>query len=432
VGRPQITAGDRSKPRYNVDTDVDTGRATGGMGGGWLKSHDGTRVAAAKGPTRLADGGGLYLRVTPAGSKLWVFLARFENARPEVGLGNANGLSLADARVIAGQMREAVAKGLHPKTVLTKEEAVEPPARPTFGAFAETYIADVEGGWKNAVHRKQWRQTLADHAGTLKGKAIDEIDTDDVLGVLKPIWLTKAETAKRVRGRIEKILDAAKARGLRPRDSMNPATWRGHLALLLPSQSKLPRGHHAALPWKEAPTFIKALRQREALAARCLEFVILTAARSGEVLEAEWGEVDLEARLWTVPATRMKAGAEHSVPLSSASVAILERLRPADPKASDPIFAIGGATRSNMAMAMLLRRMGTSDVTTHGFRSTFRDWAGDATDHPRELIEQALAHTVQNKAERAYRRGTAIDRRRKIMDDWAEYLIQASTAAIDG
>jgi integrase len=320
-------------------------------------------------------------------------------------------------------MREAVAKGLHPKTVLVKEEvAPEAPAKPTFGSFADTYISTVEEGWKNAVHRKQWRQSLTDHAAKLKGKPIDEIDTDDVLAVLRPIWLTKAETAKRVRGRIEKILDAAKAKGLRPRDAMNPAAWRGHLALLLPSQSKLVRGHHAALPWKDAPAFMVALREREALAARCLEFVILTAARSGEALEASWGEIDMDAGLWRVPAARMKAGAEHVVPLSSAAVALLERLQPEEPRSTDPIFAIGGATRSNMAMAMLLRRMAHDNITTHGFRSTFRDWAGDATDFPRELVEQALAHTIQNKAERAYRRGTAIERRRKLMEDWATFL----------
>lgn len=210
------------------------------------------QVSTAKGPTRLADGGGLYLRVTPAGSRLWVFLIKFEDARPEVSLGNANGLPLGEARAIAGRMREAVAKGLHPRSVLMKEEpATAAPVKPTFGAFAESFIASVEGGWKSAVHRKQWRQSLHDHAAPLSDMPVDQIDTDHVLEVLRPIWLTKAETAKRVRGRIEKILDAAKATGLRPRDAMNPAAYRGHLALLLPSQAKLARGHHAALPWKE-------------------------------------------------------------------------------------------------------------------------------------------------------------------------------------
>jgi integrase len=380
------------------------------------------QVATAKEPTRLADGGGLYLRITPSGSRLWIFLAKFGDARPEVSLGNANGLSLSDARSLAGQMREAVAKGLHPRTVLAKAESTATPATPTFGAYAETFIASVESGWKNSVHRKQWRQSLKDHAAPLREMPIDEIDTDHVLAALRPIWLTKAETAKRVRGRIEKVLDAAKATGLRPREAMNPAAWRGHLALLLPSQSKLARGHHAALPWKEAPAFMVALRAREALAARCLEFVILTAARSGEALESVWSEINFETRLWTVPAYRMKAGVEHVVPLSSAAIALLEGLRLEATRGNDAVFAIGGATRSNMAMAMLLRRMGRPDITTHGFRSTFRDWAGDATDFPRELIEQALAHTIQNKAERAYRRGTAVERRRELMEAWAAFL----------
>lgn len=251
---------------------------------------------------------------------------------------------------------------------------------------------------------------------------ITDITTDHVLALLQPIWLSKAETAKRVRGRIEKVLDAAKARELRPRDAMNPAAWRGHLALLLPASSKLARGHHAALPWREAPAFMVELRQRHAVAARCLEFVVLTVARSGEALGATWREIDLEAKLWTVPADRMKAGAEHVVPLSAAAITLLEHVRQHELPPGAPIFAVGGATRSNMAMAMLLRRMGRGDITTHGFRSTFRDWAGDASSFPRELVEQALAHTISNKAERAYRRGTAVERRRELMEAWAGHL----------
>jgi integrase len=292
----------------------------------------------------------------------------------------------------------------------------------TFGSFADDYIASVEGGWRNAVHRTQWRNSLRDHAGSLRDLPIGEVSTEHVLDVLNPIWLTKAETASRVRGRIEKILAAAKARGLRSRDSANPATWRGHLDVLLPRQSKLARGHHAALPWQDAPAFMAALRTRSALAARCLEFTILTAARSGEALVATWGEIDAKAKIWTVPAERMKAGVQHVVPLSDAALAVIEALRPENPGGGDRVFAIAGAARSNMAMAMLLRRMGRTDVTVHGFRSTFRDWAGDGTNFPRELIEQALAHTIQNKAERAYRRGTAIERRRELMEAWATYL----------
>jgi integrase len=342
--------------------------------------------------------------------------------RTEIGIGAAASVSLATARRIAGEMREAVATGKDPRSALSSNGAQNEPPIPTFGAFAEQYISSVEEGWKNSVHRQQWRNSLRDHASGLRDLPITDISTDEVLAVLQPIWLTKAETAKRVRGRIEKILDAAKARGLRPRDGMNPAMLRGHLALLLPKQSKLQRGHHPALPFREAPAFMAALRERLALAARCLEFVILTAARSGEALGATWNEIDFRQKLWTVPATRMKAGAEHVVPLSDAAMSVLQSIRPDAMNPSEPIFAIGGAARSNMAMTMLLRRMDYGHVTTHGFRSTFRDWAGDTTTYPREIVEQALAHTIQNKAERAYRRGTAVDRRRQLMHDWAGYL----------
>ena len=378
-------------------------------------------VAALKETGRHADGGGLYLRITPTGSRSWVFMTTRAGKRLEIGLGATTSVPLATARVLAAKMREAAATGVDPRSVLRPvvPDAVTAPV--TFGDFAETYITSIEDGWKNEVHRQQWRQSLRDHAKALASKPIADIDTDDVLEVLQPIWTQKAETAKRLRGRIERVLDAAKARGLRPRNSMNPALYRGHLALLLPAQSKLARGHHAALSWKELPAFISALRAREALAARCLEFVILTAARSGEALGATWNEIDLDRKLWTVPGARMKAGDEHVVPLSNCAITLLAALKPKEAAPTDAVFSVGGAQRSNMAMAMLLRRMGRSDITTHGFRSTFRDWAGDATSYPRELIEQALAHTIQSKAERAYRRGKAIEKRRELMEAWAAF-----------
>ena len=378
------------------------------------------QVATIKEPGRHADGGGLYLRVTPANSRSWIFMATLNGKRVEIGLGRASAIGLAAARGVAAAMREAVATGQDPRLLLAPDE---PEAQvPTFGEYAETHISRVESGWRNEVHRQQWRQSLRDHARAIHDKPIDQINTDDVIASLTPIWSTKPETARRVRGRIEKVLDAAKAHGLRPREAMNPAAWRGHLALLMPASSKLSRGHHAALPWKEAPAFVAQLRDREALAARCLEFVILTAARSGEALGATWGEIDLDARLWTIPASRMKAAAEHVVPLSDAVVDLLKTLRPEKVAPADRVFSVAGAARSNMAMTMLLRRMKADHVTVHGFRSTFRDWAGDATNYPRELVEQALAHTIQNKAERAYRRGTAVERRRELMQAWAGYL----------
>ncbi|WP_267414329.1 MULTISPECIES: site-specific integrase [unclassified Sphingomonas] len=379
-------------------------------------------AATLKAPGRHADGGGLYLRISPSGARSWAFMYVSDGRRTELGLGSATSISLASARLLAGRMREAVTSGGDPKSVLAPAEIAPVKKVVTFGDFAEDYIAGVEEGWRSDIHRRQWRSSLRDHAANLTKLPVDAIETDDVLAALRPIWLAKAETAKRLRGRIEKILDAAKAKKLRQLDSINPAAWRGHLALLLPSQSKLARGHHAALPYADAPKFFAQLRARNAPAARCLEFTILTAARSGEALGATWGEMDPDAETWTIPATRMKAGAEHAVPLSPTAIDVLKTVIPNDIQLEAPVFAVNGAARSNMAMSMLLRRMGYGHITTHGFRSTFRDWAGDKTEFPREIIEQALAHTISNKAERAYRRGTAVERRRELMKAWAEYL----------
>jgi integrase len=380
------------------------------------------KVAALKEPGRHADGGGLYLRVTSAGARSWVFMTAVGGKRAEIGLGAASAVSLATARDIAGKLREAVATGQDPRLVVAQAVSEPVVAEMTFGQFAEDYIASVEAGWKSAVHRQQWRNSLRDHAPTLKDKPLAQISTDDILAVLQPVWLTKPETASRVRGRIERILDAARARGHISRDIANPARFKGHLDFLLPKQPALSRGHHAALPYQQAPAFMKQLRDRPALAARCLEFTILTAVRSGEALGATWQEIDLDEKLWRIPALRMKAGVEHVVPLSEAAVAVLCALLPTQPKTNDLIFAIRGVPRSNMAMAMLLRRMNFGFVTTHGFRSSFRDWAGDCTNYPREIVEAALAHTIQNKAERAYRRGTAIQRRAALMIEWCDYL----------
>ncbi|WCP13574.1 Prophage integrase IntA [Sphingobium sp. AntQ-1] len=381
-------------------------------------------AAALKEPGRHSDGGGLYLRITTGGARSWVFMTAVGGKRVEIGLGAASSVGLAAARALATDMREAVALGKDPRTVLAPKQAIEAVPVKTFGQFADEYIASVEDGWKNPTHRQQWRNSLRDHAAALTDKALDQITTDDILAVLQPIWLTKAETAGRVRGRIERILDAARARGLIPRDMANPARFKGYLDFLLPKQGGMARGHHAALPYKDVAAFMTALRARSALSARCLEFTILTAARSGEALEATWGEINVADKLWRVPADRMKAGVEHIVPLSDAALAVLDALRPDNVKPTDRIFSINGATRSNMAMAMLLRRMNVNNVTTHGFRSTFCDWAGDCTNYPREIIEAALAHTIQNKAEAAYRRGTAIERRRLLMQEWANYLHQ--------
>lgn len=379
-------------------------------------------VAALKEVGRHSDGGGLYLRITTAGARSWVFMSAVGGKRVEIGLGAASSVSLATARSLATNMREAVALGHDPRTVLTPKPESEPEPVKSFGQFAEEYISSVEDGWKNPTHRQQWRNSLRDHAGIIRDKPLDQITTDDMLAILQPIWLTKSETAGRVRGRIERILDAARVRGYIQRDMANPARLKGHLGFLLPKRPGLVRGHHAALPYKDAPAFMASLRKRPALAARCLEFTILTAARSGEALGASWGEIDQTEKLWRVPGSRMKAGVDHVVPLSDAAMALLERFHHDKARAEDRIFMIDGAARSNMAMAMLLRRMDMSHITTHGFRSTFRDWAGDCTSFPREIIEAALAHTISNKAEAAYRRGTAIERRRTLMAEWADHL----------
>ena len=380
------------------------------------------KALALKKAGRHSDGGGLYLRITPGGAKCWVFMSAVGGKRAEIGLGSVSAIGLATARRLSSEMREAVATRRDPRSILEIAKPATAQMVPTFGAFAEQYIASIEAGWKNAGQSNQWRNSLRDHAVTLATKPIGEIDTDDVLRCLQPIWLKLPETASRVRGRIERILDAAKARGLIPRENANPARFRGHLDFLLPKPASLSRGHHAALPYNDVLGFMVQLRQRNALAARCLEFTILTAARSGEALGAHWTEVDLEEQLWRIPARRMKAAIEHVVPLSDAAIELLARVKKEFPSNGDAIFAVGGAQRSNMAMSMLLRRMGFGHITTHGFRSTFRDWAGDCTSYQREIIEAALAHTIKSKAERAYRRGTAIERRRRLMQEWAEYL----------
>ena len=343
-----------------------------------------------------------------------------------MGLGGLTSVSLARARVKAAEARAQVADGVNPITH-RKAEGL------TFGAFTDTLLDSIEAEWRNPKHRAQWRMTLTTYAAPLRPLAVDAVTTDDVLAVLQPIWTEKPETASRVRGRIERVLDAAKAKGLRTGE--NPACWRGHLDHLLPKRQKLSRGHHTALPVPAVPAFMAQLRARPAMAARSLEFTVLTAARTGETLGARWGEIDLEAAVWTVPATRMKAGREHRVPLSALAVALLRALEPL--RGEGPYVFPGqrrGKPLSNMAMDMMLRRMG-SEVTVHGFRSTFRDWAGEETDHPREVAEAALAHTVGDATERAYRRGDALAKRRRLMDDWAAYCglsVQVPATEDDG
>lgn len=381
-------------------------------------------------PGRYADGGGLYLRVQGGGARSWLFRAIEGGKARDIGLGPAAGagaLSLADARARARELATQMTKGepLEGKRAQAKKAAAHARAAAiagkTFKEVAEAFVDRREGGWRNDKHRQQWRNTLAAYAYPHFGALpVSQIETSHVLTALEDIWFAKPETASRVRGRIENVLDAAKVQGLRSGE--NPARWRGHLDHLLPKPEKLKRGHHAALSYAELPAFMNELGARDGIAARALEYTILTVARSGEVLGATWAEIDLEKALWTIPAERMKAGKEHRIPLSQRALEILQQVQLLNTKGLNaaPVFpGNGGGALSGMAMSMLLRRMGRDGITVHGFRSTFRDWAGETTAFPREVVEHALAHQLANKAEAAYQRGTLFPKRVKLMDCWA-------------
>jgi integrase len=380
------------------------------------------KVESIKEPGRHADGGNLYLVVDKSGARRWVFLFRWKGRLREMGLGSARDLSLARARELAVEARALLAEGRDP---LDRRAMAQ--AKPTFGQMADEVVASLSTGWRNEKHRYQWRMTLTKYAAPLRELSVDEVDTAAVLEVLKPLWTAKPETASRLRGRIERVIDAAKAKGIRSGE--NPARWRGHLDHLLPKRQRLSRGHHAAMSIDSMSDFVAELRRREAVAAWALEFCILTAARSGEVLGARWDEIDRDRRLWNVPRERMKAGREHRVPLSADALAVLDKAQQLRTEDTPFIFPgmRPGRPLSSMSMKMLLRRMKRSDVTVHGFRSTFRDWASERTGFPHEVCEMALAHTITNKVEAAYRRGDLLERRRELMEAWAEFL-----AAVQG
>jgi integrase len=332
-----------------------------------------------------------------------------------MGLGSAAVVPLTDAREKASAAMRKVALGINPI-----EDRKNNTASPTFGEMAKMVHETVSAGFRNDKHAAQWISTLETYASLLSNKPVDTITTDHVLAVLKPIWTIKAETASRVRGRIEKVLDAAKAKGNYQGD--NPARWKGHLDHLLPNHSQIQRGHHLSMPYNDVPVFISELRNREALAARALELCILTAARSGEILGMLWSEVSFEKKVWIIPASRMKANREHRVPLSGRAIALLAQLGVFTSK--DFVFPgrTQGKPLSNMAMEMMLRRMNVTNATVHGFRSSFRDWAGNETHFPREVMETALAHVVGDKTEQAYWRSDALEKRRELMEEWASFL----------
>ena len=384
------------------------------------------KVEKEKRPGMYGDGGGLYLRVTDDGAKNWVF--RFMlNGRPRwMGMGPLHTVGLAEARKRAGEHRLRRHDGIDPiearraerlKALLDAAKAI------TFKECAESYIKAHRAGWRNDKHAGQWEATLGTYAEPIIGKlSVQAIDTGLVLKVLETIWTAKPETAVRLRGRIESILDWAKVRGYRTGD--NPARWCGHLDKLLPARGKVRKvEHHAALPYGELPGFLVALREQEGIAARALEFTILTAARTGETMLARWTELDLLDKTWTVPAGRMKAGREHRVPLSARALAILEEMQ-AHRHGDDGFVFPGGKSGkplSNMAFLMLLRRMGHADLTAHGFRATFKTWASERTSFQNEIVEAALAHIVGSKVEQAYRRGDMFEKRRRLMDAWAKF-----------
>lgn len=377
-------------------------------------------------PGRYADGGGLYLLVKPTGARSWVYRFTLNGKTRDVGLGAAGtgGVTLSKARDHAMAMTLKVKAGTDPLAERDREaaEAIAKAqaarvAERTFRDEALAYLEKNEEGWRNPKHRQQWRNTLEAYAHPVIGAMpVSAIKTTDVLAVIEPIWKKKPETASRVRGRIETILDSAKAQGYR--EGENPARWRGHLEQVLPARTRLSRGHHKAIPYQEIPSFVSRLHQREAVTALALEFTLLTAARSGEVLGATWDEIDLDKMVWIIPANRMKAAKEHSVPLVARALAIIEGLRPLG---SDWLFpASRGSKLSSMAMTMLMRRMQV-DATVHGFRSGFRDWVAECTDHGHEVAEMALAHTIESRVEKAYRRGNLLEKRRALMSDWASY-----------
>ncbi|WP_306421466.1 tyrosine-type recombinase/integrase [Methylobacterium iners] len=371
-------------------------------------------MATAVEAGRYADGGNLYFSISPNGGRRWVFLFRWRGKPTEMGLGSTRDVTLARAREKAAAARALVAEGLNPMEAREQQRAI-----PTFGQAADALIADMEPSWRNPKHVAQWKMTLTEYAGPIRSKSVDAVSTDDVLRLLRPIWQAKPETAARVRGRVEAVLDAARAQG--HRSGENPARWRGHLDKLLPPRKVLARGHHAAMPYADVPAFVARLRDNPTISNRALEFTILTAGRSGEIMGATWPEIDVAKRLWSIPAERMKGSRPHQVPLTDRMIEILEEMRE-----RGGIFIFPGAKPdkplSVMALTMAMRRADAGQFTPHGFRSAFRDWCGDETEFPRDVAEAALAHALRDATEAAYRRATALEKRRALMIAWNAYV----------
>lgn len=390
------------------------------------------KVKSLKTPGRYSDGGNLYLQITSTDARSWLFVYRFDGKQKEMGLGPFTALGLADARKMAAKARIDLAAGQDPLEVRREQQRLAALARakPTFGEWVETYLEGHKADWKNAKHRAQWRSTLTQYAKPLWKMQVDKIETRHVQKVLEPIWEKVPETASRLRGRIERVLSAATSKG--DRQGPNPARWNDNLKDLLAKREREVR-HHPAMAFEAMPDFMAQLRSRDSVSALALEMLILCAARSGEVRGMTWGEIDLAKRLWTIPGSRMKAGKPHTVPLTDRAIAILETVKGlsgfdasdtnAKGRSDEIVFrAPKGGPLSDMALAMQLRRMGHNTITAHGFRSTFRDWAGEVTSFPREIAEAALAHRVGDATERAYRRGDALEKRRLMMTAWEGFI----------
>jgi integrase len=382
-------------------------------------------------PRMMADGRGLYLRIETSGSKSWILRYQVAGKRHDHGLGPYPEITLATARERALQRRRMLLEGIDPieaRAAQRRNAAIADAKAMSFKQCAERYVAAHSIGWRNPKHTAQWSASLETRVYSIFGEVpVQIVDTGLVMKALEPIWQTKTETASRVRGRIESILDWAKARGYRSGE--NPARWKGHLENLLAPRSKVRKiEHHPALPYAELPEFMAELRQQKSVAARALEFLILTAARSGEVLGAQWSEINFAERLWIVPASRMKAGREHRVPLSGPAIAILEEMRAI--RHSDYMFP-GNRDRRPLgpvALRQTLQRMGRTEITAHGFRSAFADWCSERTSFSSEIREMALAHVVGNKVEAAYRRSDLFQKRRQVMDAWARYCTEPPAA----
>ena len=381
---------------------------------------------------KYEDGGGLRLIVTDSGAKRWVLRFTIDGKRREMGLGSFPDVGLAEAREKATEHRKQAKQGVDP----IDSRQTEPEKAPTFTTCAARYIRAHRRGWKNAKHARQWVSTLKAYARPEIGKKkVDAVTTEDILAILSPIWTTKTETAKRVQGRIENILDYAAAH--KYRDSLNPARWRGHLDKLLPRPTRVKKVvHHPAMPHTDVSDFVAELSSNSSVSALALRFKILTATRTSEVLQARWSEIDRETAVWTVPANRMKAQREHRVPLSNAAMGILYAL----PRIDGNHYLFPGARHgrplSNMALLQLMRGMGygvdgkRGDYVPHGFRSSFRDWSGEVSSFPRDVAEMALAHVIENKVEAAYRRGDLFAKRRMMMQEWADYVTKHKAEVI--